>query len=139
MNINRHHQALSLCGKAISKGNFGPYIVTIDACNSDRLHSLDMEIPDDVQRNIPHWVFPSGKAPNTQLSRPDGIIVLPMQGRDSTQHPRNMNPRDRDIHLIELKFCSDTMPQQTLLTAQDQHKNTIENLRTKALKRFPPQ
>eukprot|EP00983_Pelagomonas_calceolata_P017592 551850-Pelagomonas_calceolata.AAC.1 len=78
-----------------------------------------MEIPDDVQRNIPCWVFPSGRPPNTQLSRPDGIIVLPLEGRDSTHHPKDMNPRDRDTHLIELKFCSDTKPEQTLLTAQN--------------------
>eukprot|EP00983_Pelagomonas_calceolata_P067545 1149510-Pelagomonas_calceolata.AAC.1 len=81
-----------------------------------------MEIPDDVQRTIPYWVFPSGRPPNTQLSRPDGIIVLrrrgiPLEGRDSTNHPKDMNSRDRDIHLIELNFCSDTKPGQTLLTA----------------------
>ena len=45
-----------------------------------------------------------------------------------------MNPRDRDIHLIELKFCSDTNPEPTLKTAQNQHKNTIESLRTKSLR-----
>ena len=37
MNINRHHQALSICGEAISKGDFGSYIVSIDACNTERL------------------------------------------------------------------------------------------------------
>lgn len=72
--------------------------------------------------------------PTTHLSRPDGIIVLPLEGRDSSHHPRNMNPRDRDIRLIELKFCSDTNPEQTLLTAQNQHKHTIENLCTKILR-----
>eukprot|EP00983_Pelagomonas_calceolata_P062611 1147363-Pelagomonas_calceolata.AAC.1 len=43
-----------------------------------------------------------------------------------------MNSRDNDIHLIELKFCSDTKPEQTLLNAQNQHKNTTENLRKKS-------
>eukprot|EP00983_Pelagomonas_calceolata_P031170 978891-Pelagomonas_calceolata.AAC.1 len=33
MNMNCHHQALSICGEALSKGDFGPYIVTMDACN----------------------------------------------------------------------------------------------------------
>eukprot|EP00983_Pelagomonas_calceolata_P075080 1152836-Pelagomonas_calceolata.AAC.1 len=41
--------------------------------------------PDDVQRNIPHRVFPSERPPNTQLSHPDGIIVLPLEGRHLTQ------------------------------------------------------
>eukprot|EP00983_Pelagomonas_calceolata_P120524 1160715-Pelagomonas_calceolata.AAC.3 len=31
MNINCHHQALSMCGEALSKGNFGPCISTMDA------------------------------------------------------------------------------------------------------------
>eukprot|EP00983_Pelagomonas_calceolata_P004776 156222-Pelagomonas_calceolata.AAC.1 len=92
-----------------------------------------MEIPDDVQRNIPYRVFPSGRPPSTQLSRPDGIIALPLEGRDCTHHPKDMNPRDRDIYIIELKFCSNTKPEHTLLTAQNQHKNTIENLCTKTL------
>eukprot|EP00983_Pelagomonas_calceolata_P062233 1147190-Pelagomonas_calceolata.AAC.1 len=123
MNINRHHQALSMCGEALSKGDFGPYICIMDACNTERLRSLDVGIPDDVQRSIPRWVFPSGQPPKTQLSRPDGIRVLPLEGRDSTHHPKDMNPRN--IHLIELKFCSETKPGETLLTAQNQH--TIDN------------
>ena len=72
--------------------------------------------------------LPLQEPPNTQLSRPDSIIALPLQGRESTKHPKDMNPRDRDIHLIELKFCSDTNPEPTLKTAQNQHKNTIESL-----------
>ena len=131
MNINRHHQALSICGEALSKGNFGPFIVSMDACNTNRLSSLGMDIPENVKRNVPHWVFPSRQPPHTQLSRPDGIIVLPLKGRDSTHHPKDMNPRDRDVSLIELKFCSGTNLKQTLLTAQSQHKDTIEDLRTK--------
>eukprot|EP00983_Pelagomonas_calceolata_P079668 1154788-Pelagomonas_calceolata.AAC.1 len=65
----------------------------MDACNTERLRSLDMEIPDDVQRNILHWVFPSGRPPNTQLSRPDGIIVLPLEGRDFHPPPKGYQPQ----------------------------------------------
>ena len=46
----------------------------------------------------------------------------------------HMNPRDRDIHLMELKFCSDTKPEETLAVAQDQHKHTIQSLRTRPLR-----
>eukprot|EP00983_Pelagomonas_calceolata_P074847 1152732-Pelagomonas_calceolata.AAC.1 len=91
----------------------------MDACNTERLRSLDMEflpgnscqdvISDDVQRNIPHWNLPSGRPPNTQLSHPGGIIVLLLEGRDPTHHPKDINPRD--IHLIELKLCADTKPE----------------------------
>ena len=93
-----------------------------------------MEAPENVQRHIPDWLYPSGRAPRTQQSRPDGIIVLPMQGRNSTSSPMHMNPRDRDIHLMELKFCSDTKPEETLAVAQDQHKHPIQSLRTRPLR-----
>eukprot|EP00983_Pelagomonas_calceolata_P115939 1160252-Pelagomonas_calceolata.AAC.23 len=37
-----------------------------------------------------------------------------------------MDPKDRDIHFIELKFCSHAKPEQTKVTAQNQHKSTFQ-------------
>ena len=93
-----------------------------------------MESQKNVHRDIPDWLYPSGRNPRTQQSRPDGIVVLPMQGRNSTCSPLHMNPRDRDIHLMELEFCSDTKPEEILAVAQDQHKHTIQSLRTRPLR-----
>ena len=106
----------------------------MDASNREDLWNQGMEVPENVHRHIPDWLYPSGRNPRTQQSRPDGIIVLPMQGRNSTCSPMHMNPRDRDIHLMELKFCSDTKPEETLAVAQDQHKHTIQSLRTRPLR-----
>jgi hypothetical protein len=57
MHINRHHHAVSLCGEEISKGKLGSAIFTMDACNSEKLSGLNIEPPDDIERNIPDFFF----------------------------------------------------------------------------------
>jgi hypothetical protein len=53
MHINQHHHAVSLCAEEISEGKLGSAIVTMDACNSEKLSDLNIEPPDDIDRNIP--------------------------------------------------------------------------------------
>ena len=38
---------------------FSSAIVTINACNGEKLSDLNIELPDDIERNIPNWVFPT--------------------------------------------------------------------------------
>mmetsp|Transcript_17261 Transcript_17261/g.45207 ORF Transcript_17261/g.45207 Transcript_17261/m.45207 type:complete len:94 (+) Transcript_17261:341-622(+) len=57
MHIKRPNEALS--SEEISKGDPRPDIVTTDACNRERLSSLEMEVPDEVQRSIPQWMSSS--------------------------------------------------------------------------------
>jgi hypothetical protein len=59
MHINRHHHAVGLCGEEVRKGKLGSAIVTMDACNSGNLSDLNIEHLDDMERNIPDWVFPT--------------------------------------------------------------------------------
>ena len=61
MHINRHHLAVSHCGAAISEGDMGSSIITMDAHNNDKLSNLNIEPPSNIQRRIPDWVF--GEAP----------------------------------------------------------------------------
>jgi len=77
MHINRHHHhAVSLCGEEISKGKLGSAIVTMDACNSEKLSDLNIKSPDDIEKNIPDWVFPTQQnLPTRHQSRPDGGCV----------------------------------------------------------------
>jgi len=103
MHINRHHHAVSLCGEEISKGKLGSAIVTMDALNSEKLSTLTLT--DDIERNIPDWVFPTQQNfPTRHQSRPDDVLVMPIEGRgrhlDSKQNPT----RDRDIHLVEFSI-----------------------------------
>ena len=116
MLIIRHHHAVSLCGEEISKGKLGSAIVTMDACNSEKLSAdLNTEPPDDIERSIPDWVFPTQqKLPTRHQSLPDGVLVMPIEGRGRHLDPKQIPIRDKDIHLVEFKFCSDINPQQTL-------------------------
>jgi len=58
IHINRHHHAVRLGGEEISKGKLGSAIVTVDACNSEKLSDLNIKPYDDIERKIPDWVFP---------------------------------------------------------------------------------
>jgi hypothetical protein len=129
MHINRHHHAVSLCGEEISKGKLDSAIVTIDACNSEMLSDLNIEPPDDIERNIPDWVFPTQQnLPTRHQSRPDGVLVMPIEGRGRHLDHKQIPTRDRDIHLVEFKFCSDINPQQTLEKAHNQQIPLIQHL-----------
>ena len=121
MHINLHHHAVSLCGEEISKGKLGSAIVTMDACNSENLPDLNIEPPDDIERNIPDWVFPTQQnLPTRYQSRPDGMLVMPIEGRSRHLDPKQIPPKDRDIHPVEFKFCSDINPQQTFEKVHNQ-------------------
>jgi len=135
MHKNRHHHAVSLCGEEISKGKLGSAIVTMDACNSsEKLSDLNIEPPDDIKRNIPDWVFPSQQnLPATHQSRPDGVFVMPIEERGRHLDPKQIPIRDRDIHFVEFKFCSDINPQQTLEKVRNQHQPLIQHLQTRSL------
>jgi hypothetical protein len=59
---------------------------------------------------------------------------MPIEGRGRHLDPKQIPPKDRDIHLVEFKFCSDINPQQTLEIAHNQHKPLIQRLQTRSLR-----
>ena len=61
MHIIRHHHAVSLCGEEISKGKLSSAVVTMDACNSEKLPDLNIKPPDDNERNVPDWISQHNK------------------------------------------------------------------------------
>ena len=106
MHKNRHHHAVSICGEEISKGKLGSAIVTLDACNSEKASDLNIKPPNDIKRNIPDWVSPTQQNLTTRhQSRPDGVLVMPIEGRGRHLDPKEIPTRDRDIHLVEFNFC----------------------------------
>ena len=60
--------------------------------------------------------------------------VRHVPGRRAHLAPTNIPPQDRDIHLVEFQFCSDTNPASTLERAQTQHSHIINRLETCSLR-----
>ena len=70
------------------------------------------------------WVLRSGRG---QLRETGSTPAAPPATGRAT-NPRQHRPKDlskprRDIHLVEIKYCEDTRPQNQLNTAQEQHKD----------------
>ncbi|KAF5834951.1 WD40-repeat-containing domain protein [Dunaliella salina] len=65
MHTNRHNVALSLCVKALSKGRYGSSLIAIigpcmDGRSNERLLDQGVQVPANISRAIPDWVFPNG-------------------------------------------------------------------------------
>ena len=70
------------------------------------------------------WVFRSGRGRVRGTGRTSA--APPATGRSTfpTQHrPKNLSILQRDIHLLEIKYCEDTRQQNQLSAAQEQHKD----------------
>jgi hypothetical protein len=61
------------------------------------------------------------------------VLVMPVEGRSRHLDPKQIPPKDRDIHLVEFKLCSDINPQQTIEKAHNQHQPLIRCLQTRSL------
>jgi hypothetical protein len=75
------------------------------------------------QTNVGGWVLQSGRG---QLGETGSIPAAP-PATSTAINPRQHRPKDlsktrRDIHLVEVKYCEDTRPQNQLNAAKAQHK-----------------
>eukprot|EP00983_Pelagomonas_calceolata_P005925 196488-Pelagomonas_calceolata.AAC.1 len=76
-----------------------------------RLLDQGIQVPGNISRAIPDGFFPNGTgSPARHQSRPDVIFVRSIPGRQAHLDPSEIPPQDRDINLVELKFCPDTNP-----------------------------
>jgi len=76
------------------------------------------------QTNVGGWVLQSGRG---QLRETGSISAAP-PATSTAPNPRQHQPKDlnktrRDIHLVEIKYCEDTRPQNQLNAAKEQHKD----------------
>eukprot|EP00983_Pelagomonas_calceolata_P027146 853817-Pelagomonas_calceolata.AAC.1 len=53
MHTNRHHEALSLCVKSLSKGRYGSYLIGMDGYSNERLLDQSIQVPENISRAIP--------------------------------------------------------------------------------------
>eukprot|EP00983_Pelagomonas_calceolata_P012481 400435-Pelagomonas_calceolata.AAC.1 len=66
MHTNRHHVGLSVFVKALSKGRFVSSLIGMDACCNERLLDQGIQVPKNISRAIPDWVFPNDTGSSAQ-------------------------------------------------------------------------
>ena len=86
------------------------------------------------QTNVGGWVFRSGRE---QLRETGSTSAAPPATNRATnpsrQHrPNHLNKHRRDIHLVKIKYCEDSRPQNQLNAAKEQHNDLY------ALSKEPP-
>eukprot|EP00983_Pelagomonas_calceolata_P048378 1141026-Pelagomonas_calceolata.AAC.1 len=51
-------------------------LIGMDACRNERLLDQGIQVPENISRAIPDWVFPNGTGSSAwHQSRPDDIFV----------------------------------------------------------------
>jgi ribonuclease HI len=122
MYSERHNRAGRIILRAISKGSKGGDLVAADLGKAEKC--IDDQAPVLDCRHVPSSLLPcpQGTAPEQherrlRLLRPDAILVSGKGKRQS-----------KDIRIMELKFCSDTRPEDQLHRAQKQHAELISLL-----------
>jgi hypothetical protein len=118
MHINWHH-AVAVVVKRSAKASWAqqlsPWMLVTR--NYEKLCDAPSRLilnPLMTFRNIPTGFSQHSKTFPRHQSRPDGVLIMPIEGRGRYLDPKQISPRDRDIHLEELIFCSDITPQRTL-------------------------
>eukprot|EP00983_Pelagomonas_calceolata_P008682 283672-Pelagomonas_calceolata.AAC.1 len=78
----------------------------MDACRNERLFQQGIQVPENISRIIPNWVFPTGTDSSARhQSRPDAVFMRSIPSRPTHIDPtkiilgRMILPQDRDIHL----------------------------------------
>eukprot|EP00983_Pelagomonas_calceolata_P005013 163758-Pelagomonas_calceolata.AAC.1 len=62
-----------------------------------RLLDQGIQVPENISRAIPGWVFPNGTGSSARhQSRPDVILVRFIPGRQAHLDPSKIPPQDRD-------------------------------------------
>ncbi len=125
-----HNIASRLIIKTLIKGDFGGNIIFTDIGSETRIAQLSLVLPAHMaNRTLPQWLLPNLSADELRsCSRPDAIcilcmvVVLPVGTKNGHQRDiQAVHPSRWDVHLIEVKFCDDTRPEQQLARATEQH------------------
>jgi len=86
------------------------------------------------QTYVGGWVLRSGRG---QLRETGSIPTAPPATNRATNprkhRPKDLNKTRRDTHLVEIKYCEDTRPQNQLNAAKEQHKDPCNILQGASL------
>jgi len=76
----------------------------------------------NLQTNVGGWALRSGRGQLTGST--SAAPPATSRATNPRQHrPKDINKTRRDIHLVEIKYCDDTRPQNQLNAAKEQHKD----------------
>jgi len=77
-----------------------------------------------LQTNVGGWVLRSGRGQLRETGSTPAAPLATSRATNPRQHrPKDLNKTWRDIHLVEIKYCEDTRPQNQLNAAKEQHKD----------------
>jgi len=75
------------------------------------------------QTNQEGWVIRSGSGQLRETRSTSAALPATSRATNPRQHrPKDLSKPRRDIHLVEIKYCEDTRPQNQLNAAKEQHK-----------------
>eukprot|EP00983_Pelagomonas_calceolata_P031501 987765-Pelagomonas_calceolata.AAC.1 len=78
---------------------------------------------------LPDWLFPHGTGSSARhQSHPNAVFARSIPSRPSHLDPTEIPPQDKDIYLVDLKFCPDTNLFSILEAATAQHAYNLTRL-----------
>ena len=76
------------------------------------------------QTNVGGWVLRSGRRQLRETGSTSAAPPATSRATNPRQHPpKDLSKPRRDTHLVEIKYCEDTRPQNQLNAAKEQHKD----------------
>jgi len=76
------------------------------------------------QTNVGGWVFRNGRGHLRETGSTSAAPPATNRATNPRQHrPKDLSKPRRDIHLVKIKYCEDTRPQNQLKAAKEQHKD----------------
>jgi len=124
MVTERRNIASRLIIRILTKGDFGGNIILTDIGSETRMAQQSLVLLAHVaNRTLPQWLLPKLSADELRsCSRPDATCILPVGTKNGHQRDiQAAHPLRWDVHLIEVKYCDDTRPEQQLARATEQY------------------
>ncbi len=126
MVTERHNIASRLIIKTLCKGDLGgtsfSHILEVEYKWLNKVWSCRHMYPTGLNPNGFYQIFQQMNFLLRSCSRPDAICILPVGTKNGHQRGiQAIHPSHWDLHLIEVKCCDDTRPEQQLVRATEQH------------------
>ena len=91
------------------------------------------------QTNVGGWVLRSGRGQLWETGSTSAAPPATSRATNPRQHrPNDLSKPQRDIHLVETKYCEDTRPQNQLNAAKEQHKDLCNQHSPRSLRYSHP-